>query len=171
MLPLLANQTSGGSWSSKYSFTGGYSINVSGLTGDTTKSAFSLSDATDTLLKETVSFIRNGLGMSERQYVLSIGNVEIIRSSAVDSIQVFLNGVLQNKAGVKIVENNNDASGSIIQGRDIQLTFDDGTTTTLSTLIQPAMTTLKTLVNSLQSMFFAQNIVDYIAISIYYNYR
>jgi hypothetical protein len=164
-----ANQTTGQTWASKYSFTGGNSIDVSGQTGDTTKTAFSLSNSTETLLKETVSFIRNGLRMTERQYVLSIGDVDIKRSSDVDSIQVYLNGVLQKKAAVKIIESSTDGSGSITQSRDIQITFDDGTTTNLSTLIQPAMTTLKTLVNSLQSMFFAKNIVDYIAISIFYN--
>lgn len=162
-----SNKTSGAYWSSKYSFTGGYRISVSGQTGDTTKSAFSLAGNTGNLLTETVSFVRNGSKMSERQYVLSIGNIDIKRSSDVDSIQVYLNGVLQNKAGVKITGNSTDGSGSITQSRDIQLTFNDGTTTDLSTLIQPDITILKTLVTSLQSMFFAENIVDYIAISIY----
>jgi hypothetical protein len=162
-----ANPTSGYTWSSKYSFTGGYNITVSGQTGDTTRMAFSLSNRTETLLKETVTFVRSGFRITERQYVLSIGNVDIKRSSGIDSIQVYLNGVLQKKAGAKIIESAND-EGSICHSRDIQLTFDDGTTINLSTLIQPAMTILKTLVNSLHSMYFAKNIVDYIAINIYY---
>lgn len=163
-----ANLTSGSTWSSKYSFTSGYNINVSGQSGDTIKTGFALANGTETLLKETVSFVRSGFRMTERQYILTIGNVDIKRSTGVDSIQVFLNGVLQKKAGAKIIENT-DSSGSICQSRDIQLTFDDGTTTNLSTLIKPAITILKTLVNSLQSMYLAKNIVDYIAISIYYN--
>lgn len=132
------------------------------------KMAFALSDGIETLLKETVSFVRSGFRITERQYILTIGNVDIIRSTGVDSIQVYLNGVLQKNAGAKIIDNTNDP-GSICHSRDIQLIFDDGTTTNLSTLIKPALTTLKTLVNSLHSMFFAQNIVDYIAISIYFN--
>jgi hypothetical protein len=165
-----ASQASGETWSSKYSFTGGYSINVSGQTGDTTVSAFSLSNSAGSLLKETVSFVRTGIRMTERQYVLSIGNIDIKRSSTIDSIQVYLNGVLQKKAGVKIKEST-DSSGSITQSRDIQLTFDDGTTTNLSTLLAPAMTALKTIVSSLQSMYISTNIVNYLAISIYYNSR
>jgi len=162
-----ANESTGYSWSSKYTFTGGYNISVSGQTGDTSNIAFALSNGPDTLLKETVFFVRDGFKVTERQYVLSIGNVDIKRSTGVDSIQVFLNGVLQQKAGAKIIEGGDD-SGSICHSRDIQLTFDDGTTTNLSTLMEPAKTILKTLVNSLHSMFFAKNIVDYIAISIYY---
>lgn len=163
-----ADLTSGNIWSSKYTFSDGHKIDVSGQTGDTTKMSFTLSDETETLLKETVSFIRSGFKVTERQYVLSIGNVDIKRSTGIDSIQVFLNGVLQQKAGARIIESTDD-SGSICKSRDIQLTFDDGTTTNLSILINPAMTILKTLVNSLHSMYFAKNIVDYIAISIYFN--
>jgi hypothetical protein len=161
-----ANLTSGNSWLSKYTFTGGYNISVSGQTGDTTIKTFALSKGTEVLLKETVSFVRDGFKTTERQYVLSIGNVDIKRSTGIDSIQVYMNGVLQKKAGAKITESS-DNEHSICYSRDILLTFDDGTTANLSTLIKPARTTLKTLVSSMHSMYFAKNIVDYIAMRIY----
>jgi hypothetical protein len=101
---------------------------------------------------------------------LSIGNIDIKRSTGVDSIQVFLNGVLQKKAAVKIIDDSN-TTGSICHKRDIQLTFDDGTTENLSTLMEPAREILKTLVNSLGEMYFSKHIVDYIAMSIYYHSR
>lgn len=160
--------TTGNSWSSAYSFTDGHKIEVRGQTGDTTQTSFALLNNTDTLLKESVTFIRSGFQITERKYSLSIGNIEIRRSSGIDSIQVFVGGVLQKKAGAKITEGT-DGSGSICGNRDIQLTFDDGTTTTLSALLNPSKTILKTLVSSLHSMFFAKNIVDYIAISIFFD--
>lgn len=163
-----ANPTTGSTWSSNYSFTDGHDISVSGQTGDTSKMSFALLNGTETLLKEAVAFVRSGFAVTERQYVLSIGNVDIKRSTGIDSIQVFLDGVLQKKAGAKITESS-DGSGSICHSRDILLTFDDGTTSNLSTLINPEIAILRTLVSSLHSMYFAKNIVDYIAISIFFN--
>jgi len=90
-----------------------------------------------------------------------------VRSTDVDSIQVFLDGVLQNTAAVKITDSDG-TDGSICHRRDILLTFDDGTTARLSELIGPAREILKTLVDSMHSMYFAKHIVDYIALSIYY---
>lgn len=154
----------------KYTFTEGYYISVSHETGDTTVSSFALGQNQNTLLTETTVFIKKDHHDFERQYILSIGNVDIKRSTGVDSVQIFLDGALQKKAAVKIVDNY-DMQGSICHKRDIQLTFDDGTTEKLSTLIEPARETLKTLVNSLGEMYFSRHIVDYIAISIYYHSR
>ena len=118
-------------------------------------------------MKETTIRIWRDYHNKEKQYILSVGNVDIVRSSGIDSIQVFLDGVLQQTAGAKITDP--DTEGSICHHRDILLTFDDGTTTNLSDLIQPAKETLGTLVDSMHSMRFAKNVVDYIAISIYYH--
>jgi hypothetical protein len=164
-----ANSTTGSNYSVKYSFNNGYFLNVSGLSGDTIQSTVSLSSDTGTLLKETVNYVSSRYGrMHENQYVLTIGNVEIKRTAGIDSIQIYLNGVLQKKAGVKITDSSN-SNGSICHGRDIQITFDDGTTTTLSTLLNPSLTILKSLASSLQSMYFASDVIDYIAFSIYEN--
>ncbi|MGC1389578.1 MAG: hypothetical protein WA816_00925 [Bacteroidales bacterium] len=156
--------------SSQYTFPGGYTISTSWQTGDTAKSTFALLKDNNALLKETTVFIGTGFHKKERQYDLTIGNVDIKRGSGIDSIQVYLNGVLQKTAGAKITDNS-DTTGTICNKRDILLTFDDGTTEKLSTLIDPAITQLKTLFTSLHDMYFAENIVDYIAINIYYNSR
>jgi hypothetical protein len=156
--------------SSQYTFTGGYSISTAWQTGDTSKLSFALLQNSDPLLKETTLFMGTGFHRREKQYDLTIGNVEIKRGFGIDSIQVFQNGVLQKTAGAKITDSA-DSTGTICNKRDILLTFDDGTTTKLSTLIGPALTQLKALVTSLHDMYFAENIVDYIAINIYYNSR
>ncbi len=164
-----ANSTTGSNYAVKYSFSNGYYLNVSGLSGDTTQSTLSLSSDTGTLLNETVNYVNSSFGrMRENQYILTIGNVEIKRTAGIDSIQVYLNGVLQKKAGAKITDNSTN-NGSICHSRDIQITFDDGTTTTLSALLNPSLTILKSLVSSLQNMYFASNVIDYIAFSIYEN--
>ena len=100
--------------------------------------------------------------------ILIIGDVEIKKSTGIDSIQVFLNGVLQQNAA-KIITDDSDTAGSVCHKRDILLTFDDGTTSKLSDLIDPVREQLKTLRESLHSMYFAKHIVDYIALSIYFD--
>ncbi len=106
----------------------------------------------------------------ERMYDLTIGNVEIKRGGTLDSIQVFMNGVLQKTAG-EIITNTSDSTASIFNHRDILLKFDDGTSAKLSELLSPSIVQLKTLVTSLHDMLFAENVVDYIAFSIYFNSR
>jgi len=156
--------------SSKYTFTEGYNISTVRETGDTSKSSFILSKDDEILLKETNMFIWKDDHKSEKQYILSIGNIDIKRMTGVDSIEVYLDGVLQKEAAA-IITDGDDDSGSICHKRDILITFDDGTTAKLSELIDPARTALSTLVDSLHNMYFAKNIVDYIAVNIYYNTR
>ncbi len=63
-------------------------------------------------------------------------------------------------------------------GYDIRTTWQKGDTATslfaltnLSDMIGPALTELKSLVTSIHDMYFAENVVNYIAINIYYNSR
>jgi len=167
------------SYTSTYTFPTGYSLSVSLQRNDSTISGFSLSKEGNVLMKETVistpPLEGTGMGMGEdhefrhreRLYILTLGNVEIRRGAGLDSIQVYLDGVLQKHAGAKIIDSTG-TDGSICHKRDILITFDDGTTTNLSTLIDPAKEALRTLVDALHRMNFAKNIVDYIAIGIDY---
>jgi hypothetical protein len=155
-------------YSSKYNFTDGYNISALWQYGDTATSSFSLAQNNDTLFKESNVFIRNDYHMSEKQYILTLGNVEIKKSSGIDSIQVFLGDVLQQHAA-EIITDDSDTTGSVCHKRDILLTFDDGTTAKLSGLMAPVKEQLKTLRESLHNMYFAKHIVDYIAFSIYYD--
>ena len=140
--------------SSKYTFTGGYGISTAWQSGDTSKSSFTLLKDNNALLMETTLYVWKSFHKIEKQYDLTIGNVEIKRGFGIDSIQVYMNGVLQKKAGAKITDSA-DPTGTICNKRDILLTFDDGTTTSLSTLIGLPLTQLKTLVSSLHDMYFA----------------
>ncbi len=164
------DQETGRSYTSKYTFTEGYNINVSYMSGDSSISSFALSDENSDLLKETIVRVRKDFHSRERLYILTLGNVEIRRGTGIDSIQVYLDGVLQQTAGARITDST-DNDGSICHRRDILLTFDDGTTENLSTLLQPARDVLMTLVDSMRSMNFATNVVDYIAFGIHYHSR
>jgi hypothetical protein len=155
------------SYASKFTFGDGYNIAALWQNGDTAKSSFSLSKENDTLFKESNTFIWNGHHKSEKQYDLTIGAVELKKTTGIDSIQVFVGGVLQQNAA-EIITDDSDTTGSVCQKRDILLTYDDGTTSKLSDLIDPVREQLNTLRESLQNMYFAKHIVDYIAFSIYY---
>jgi len=158
---------SGSSYSSEYKFTDDYSVLVSYEKGDTSVSTFALKKGDDVLLSEEQSFIWKGFHQSERKYTLTIGDVQIVRGTGIDSVQVYLNGVLQKTAGAKIVDEG-DGDGSVCHHRDILLTFDDGTTAKLSELIGPALDILKTLTDPMREMYFAKHIVDHLAFSVYY---
>jgi hypothetical protein len=166
----ISNSYKDRSSSSQYTFPGGYAVSTSWQTGDTAKLAFTLLKDNGALLKETTLFLGSGFHRKEKQYDLTIGNIEIKRGFGIDSIQVFMNGVLQKTAGAKITDSA-DSTGTICNKRDILLTFDDGTTAKLSTLIGPPLAQLKTLISSLHDMYFAENVVDYIALNIFYNSR
>lgn len=158
------------SYSSEYSFTDDYSLLVSYERGDTAVSSFTLKEGDDILLKEEAAFVWKDFHQKERKYTLTIGDIRIVRGSEIDSIQVFLKGVLQTTAGA-VITDDEDSDGSVCHHRDILLTFDDGTTAKLSELIGPALDTLRTLVDPMREMYFAKHIVDHLAFTIYYQNR
>lgn len=161
------NNFADGSYASEYHFTDDYSVMVSYEKGDTSTSSFALKEGDEILLGEETLFIWKDYHMSERKYTLTIGNVDIVRTTGIDSTQVFLNGVLQSTAAVKITDED-ETDGSVCRHRDILLTFDDGTTVKLSELISPALETLGTLIVPMREMYFAKHIADYIAFSVYF---
>jgi hypothetical protein len=172
-----SNSEHSNSYSSSYTFKDGYHIATVWQDGDTATSSFYLNQSSDTLFKETSTFIwrynHEDMGMmhhghdAERLYDLTIGNVEVKKSAGIDSIQVFVGGVLQKHAA-QITTDQSDTTASICHKRDVLLTYDDGTTAKLSELLSPVKDQLKTLRDSLRSMYFSKHIIDYIAYSIYF---
>ncbi len=157
----------GRSYISRYSFTDDYSFEVAFNRGDTSISSMALMEGDDLLLGEENHFIHSGFRTFERKYILTIGDVQIVRSSGVDSIEVYLAGVLQNSAAA-VITDEDDTEGSVCRHRDIGLTFDDGTTVRLSELMGPSLEILKSLTGPMREMYFARRIVDHLAMTIYY---
>jgi len=160
----------GKSYSSKYSFTDDYSLEVAFTRGDTSVSSMALKDGDELLLGEENHFIHTGFRTFERKYVLTIGDVQIIRASGVDSIEVYLDGVLQKNAAA-VIHDDDEEGGSVCRHRDLELTFDDGTTAKLSEMMGPSLEVLKQLSGPMREMYFARRIIDHLAMSVYYRER
>jgi hypothetical protein len=167
----IVSPTNGIQYASQYSFTGGYSAQYKYNSGDTTVSSFSILNGTDLLYQEKLLTVRNDTARfgREHQYTLTIGKVQIVRNSGTKTVTIYVDGVLQPNAVVTIVDKATDPEASVAKKREIQITFEDGTTTTVSALIGNSITNIKTLFDSLHSVYFAAYIVDWIAYDIYYH--
>lgn len=165
----MISPVNGRHYNSQYQFKGGYTVEYNYAFGDTTESGFKIMDNGTTLYGEKLLGIRNDTAKfgREHQYILTIGDVQIIRKD-VNQVQVLVKGVLQPGAVVKIIDKEYDAEASVCKKRDIQITFEDGTVSTVSALIGESVNNIKTLYSSLHQVYFAAYIVDWIAYDIYY---
>ncbi|MBA4321224.1 MAG: hypothetical protein C0408_00255 [Odoribacter sp.] len=158
-------------YASQYVFSGSYTASYRYLSGDTTVSSFTITGDNKVLYEEKLLTIKkDSVWFSrEHQYILSIGDVQIIRKSGIGKAEVLVNGVLQPNAIVEIVDREEDSEASVCKKRDIRITFEDGTTTTISALIGKSIDNIKTLFNSLHQVYFAAYVVDWIAYDVYYH--
>lgn len=166
----VVSPTLGVDYASQYAFSGGYTADYKYQSGDTAVSSFAILDNGKVLYEEKRLNIRNDTARfgREHQYTLTIGNVQIVRKSDPVDVKVYVDGVLQTSAVVEIIDKVADTEASVCHKRDIQITFDDGTTTTVSALIGSSVDNIKTLFDSLHSVYFAAYVVDWIAYDIYY---
>jgi len=169
------NKTSGQNFVSDFMFTNGYDAKLQYSTGDTILSVYSISKGVTTLFQEKFTSIKDLTSHHrEKLYSLTIGNVQVLRNptsgnNGLDSARVYLGGVLQTKAKVKIIDtassstDENTEFSVIGHNRDLQITFDDGTVTTVSQLLSTTITDVRTLFLSLRQVYFATNVVDWVA--------
>ena len=167
----VVSPTNGIQYASQYAFAGSYTAQYAYNSGDTTVSSFTILSGTNVLYQEKLITLKVDTGRfgRERQYILTIGNVQIARNSISKTVTVSVNGVVQPNATVTIVDQAADPEASVVKKRDIQITFEDGTTSTVSALIGKSISDIKTLFDSLHSVYFAAYVVDWIAYDIYYN--
>jgi hypothetical protein len=160
----------GTDYKSQFAFTGSYTANYKYKSGDTTLSSFAIKDGVKILYEEQLKTIKNDTARfgREHEYILTIGNVQIIRKSGTKDVQIAVDGIIQTGAAVTIVDKDSDDEASVCKKRDIQITFEDGTVTTVSALIGASVENIKTLFTSLHEVYFAAYIVDWIAYDIYY---
>jgi hypothetical protein len=157
-------------YASQYAFNGSYTAKYKYASGDTTVSSFTIIGNNQVLYEEKLLTLKNDTARfgREHQYILTIGDVQITRKSGTKNVEVSVNGVLQPNAVVAIVDKTADSEASVVKNRDVQITFEDGTTTTISALIDKSIDNIKTLYNSLHQVYFAADIIDWIAYDIYY---
>ena len=167
------NKTNGQHFSSDFAFANGCDAKASYSSGDTIMSDYSISKGATTYFEENFTSIKNDTARwhREKQYSLTIGNVKIVRNptphnNGLDSAKVYVNNILQTKATVQIIDvNKTDTTefSVISHNRDLKITFDDGTTTTVSQLLGSTITDVRTLFTSLRQVYFATNVVDWVA--------
>lgn len=167
----IVHPTTGTQYSSQFAFSNGYTAKYQYASGDTTRSNFTLLKATSVLYMEELLTVRNDTARfgQEKQYSLTIGDVKLVRK-ADKTYAVYVKNVLQPKAAVSIVDEdeNEESEHSVCNKRDIQITFEDGTKTKVSTLIGSTISDLSTLFTSLHQVYFAAYVVDWIGYDIYY---
>ena len=166
----IVSPANGTQYASSYSFSGSYIAKYAYNYNkkDTTVSSFSILSGSKLLYQEKLLTVKNDTARfgREQQYSLTIGSVSIVRKAG--SASVYVNGVLQPKATVTVIDKAADSEASVCHKRDIKITFEDGTTTTISELIGKSVPNMATLFDSLHSVFFASYVVDWIAYDVYY---
>jgi hypothetical protein len=175
------SRMSGYKYASEFVFTDGYKASCSYASGDTAVATYAVSDGTKTLYAEKYTAIKTSGDNRhrEKEYSLTIGNVEIVRernhhNNVLDSAKVYVDGVLQVNAKIEVVDVDSATTDGtencvINHKRDLKITFDDGTSTTISELLGTSVTTIRNLFAALRQASFATNIVDWIAWDIYTN--
>ncbi len=167
----VVSPTAGTQYASQFAFSNGYTA-MYAYTSDnnSTLSSFSISKANTLLYEEKLQTTKTDTGKFGREhiYTLTIGNVKIVRGPD-KTTQVYVNNILQTKAVVAVVDDDDsEDEHSICHKRDIQITFDDGTVSTISQLLSKSITDISTLFSSLHDVYFAAYIVDWIGYDIYY---
>jgi hypothetical protein len=166
-------------YASEFVFADGYKAACTYASGDTAVANYSISQGSKILYAEKYTAVRGSKEQrhSERRYSLTIGNVEIVREmgkGGLDSAKVYLGGVLQVKSKIEIVDSStNSTDGTenslISKKRELKITFDDGTSSTISELLGTSVSNIRSLFASLRQSTFAVSIIDWIAWNVYIN--
>ena len=169
------NREAGYKFASEFAFTNGYTTKSSYTTGDTAISVYAIYEGAKVIYEESFTAIKTTADKRhrEREYSMTIGDVKIIRQmgpNSLDSAKVYLGGVLQTTAKVEVVDmatvDGTDVSVTAHK-RELKITFDDGTSKTISELLGTSVETIRNLFISLRQSYFATGIVDRIARDIY----
>ncbi len=167
----IVSPANGKQYASQFDFSNGYTAKYMYSSGDTTVSSFTILKASSILYQEKLLTIKKDTAEfgREHQYILTIGNVTIVRKTDTPA-QVYVDGVLQPKAVVTVIDEdeNEDSEHSVCEKRDIQITFEDGTVSTISALIGNSISDISTLFKSLHQVYFAAYVVDWLGYDIYY---
>jgi len=174
------SKLTGKNFMSDFVFTNGYEAKMFSSNGDTILSDYSISKGGTIYFEEKFTSIKSDTASRhrEKEYSLTIGNVRIVRvpthgNNGLDSAKVYLGDVLQTKAKVQFIDitNHSDTTEFSVIGhnRDIQIVFDDSTKTTVSQLLGSSIENVRTLFTSLRQVYFATNVVDWVAWDIYMN--
>lgn len=169
------NKINGFNFLSVYTLASGYAVLNQQNTGDTAVSVYSISKDDTVLYEEHITSYKVNSEPRHREkiYSLTIGNVKIVRipgPNSLDSAKVYVDGVLQTNSKVEIVMTQPDPEnlGFTNQKRDIKITFDDGTSTTIRELKGSTVDDISSIFKSVRQVGFATEIIDRIAANIFW---
>jgi hypothetical protein len=173
-----SNATDGYHFASEFDFPNGYITKCQYSSGDTATSVYAITDGTKTLYEEKYTSVKSSNDMRHREtsFSLTIGNVLITRilgkgQSSLDRAKVYVGGVLQLNSKIVLVDKTTDTVDNCITNkkRELQITFDDGTTSTFTQLAGNVIPDISSLFTSMRQVYFATGIVDWIAWDVYIN--
>jgi len=170
-----SSKEAGYKFASEFVFANGYTLKSNYSTGDTAVSVYAIYEASKVIYEEKYTAVKTvaELRHREREYSLTIGDVQIVRKvgkNSLDSAKVYVAGVLQTTAKVEVVDIATvDGTDVCVTAhkRELKITFDDGTSKTISELLGTSVETIRNLFISLRQSYFATGIVDRIAWDIY----
>lgn len=161
-------------YASKFTFVDDYSVGVEFELGEMFSYEFNLMKGDDILFKEEVEIKKSDdTDKRELEYSLVLGNIKIVLNSESDTYLVYRNDILQEGAIIQII-NHRQVSGDANvafcrKGRDIKITFEDGTSIQLSELLsEGTLELMDKIFSSMHDMKFVKHIVDKVAREVYY---
>jgi len=175
------SKANGYHFASDFAFANGYNTKTSHTSGDTIISLYNILKDSKTLYEEKYTAIRTSTTSRhrEKEYSLTIGNVQIVRTpgpTSLDSAKVYVGGVLQLHSKVQFIDviststaTDSTETSIVNHKRELQITFDDGTSTTIKQLLGSTIDNIRALFVSLRQTNFATDVVDWIAWDIYMN--
>ncbi|RXQ96518.1 hypothetical protein EO244_02495 [Ancylomarina salipaludis] len=161
-------------YQSKFTFTNGYSVGVDFSVGEMINYKFNLMKGDAILFMEDVEISKSDVtNKGELKYSLVLGSIKIEWSSVSKDYVVYRNDVLQEGATIEVVKHQNDSDDANVafcrKGRDIKITFEDGTSIELSEMLsEDTLALMDQIFSSMYDMKFVKHIVDKVAREVYY---
>lgn len=161
-------------YESKFTFTDDYSVGVMFDLDEKVNYQFNLMKGDDILFMEEVEISKSeDTNKKELEYTLVFGNIKIVWNSESHAYVVYRNDVLQEGAIIEVTRHEEDSDDTNVafcrKGRDIKITFEDGTSIELSELLsEDTLELMDKLFSSMYDMKFVKHIVDKVAREVYY---
>jgi hypothetical protein len=169
------NKINGLNFLSEYSLASGFTVSNLQNTGDTAVSVYAISHDNVVLYEEKITSYRVNQEnkLREKIYSLTIGNVQVVRTpgpQGFEEAKVYVDGVLQINAKVELIiyQPDVDNLGVTNQKRDVKITFEDGTSTTIRELKGSTIEDIGKIFLAVRQAGFASEIVDRIATNLYW---
>ena len=159
-------------YESEFAFSNGYSVGIEYGLGENLSFEFSLKNGNDTIYQEEVK-IPSYMGVEgELEYVIVLGDIQIVINSESETYKVYRNGELEEGVTIQFIQGDQDSDGVVNtffrKGMDVKITFKNGDIIELSEFITDDILELMDEVfSSMYDIKFVKDIVDKVALEVY----